>query len=519
MVLLAMLALGAGCQNGAKTNVAVPPKPPVMTSRSYYMGTPLSGPTAESVPSRESAANAWAVEVTIVSLDRVPAAGDSLGNKATFLTMARGASVVLPSSRLTRGARYAPPGDAAAVSAMRGGAVVKLSKGAGHSTELLARASGVVPPGATAAFKVAEPVPHEDHAAGRIWWRGVEVDVFRQAPQTDEHAAPGPTTAPASNAVQVALAVDDFAQPDRVDSSADTPAAMAAPSPQRELAIVDVSPQAGAQTLAFAVPFRFQGVSGQAVAAIVTIAPAPRGIADQELWTSCVSELEDSRRIAALPPQVAGHEESALHAALTALYKIDRRRAALTYLSELTGASLSGDAALVSDDHTLALVAGKVFKDQSIDHPQAAAIGWLLDRTWLLEMSEQIAGAKLAPELSAVLATHAGEVGRHQSSIEAVVRAAHSHADYEALLVEENKNFLEDSSPSARARAFDWLQVKGKAPGGYDPLGDDKQRRNALERALLGLPPLTTAPPTQPATEPTTAPTTEPKRTPSQEAP
>ena len=50
-------------------------------------------------------------------------------------------------------------------------------------------------------------------------------------------------------------------------------------------------------------------------------------------------------------------------------------------------------------------------------------------------------------------------------------------------LIVENRIFLEDSSPSARARANDWLGTMGAAPAGFDPLADREQRRAALREA------------------------------------
>ena len=44
--------------------------------------------------------------------------------------------------------------------------------------------------------------------------------------------------------------------------------------------------------------------------------------------------------------------------------------------------------------------------------------------------------------------------------------------------------YLEDSSPSARVRAYDWLAARGRAPQGYEPLGPARERRRALDAAL-----------------------------------
>ena len=43
---------------------------------------------------------------------------------------------------------------------------------------------------------------------------------------------------------------------------------------------------------------------------------------------------------------------------------------------------------------------------------------------------------------------------------------------------------LEDSSPAARVRAYDWLKAHARQPTGYDPLGEAHQRSAAIEKAL-----------------------------------
>ena len=81
---------------------------------------------------------------------------------------------------------------------------------------------------------------------------------------------------------------------------------------------------------------------------------------------------------------------------------------------------------------------------------------------------------------------HAGEAGRHAASIEQLTRGVGGRADFDGRVLGENLIFLEDSSPSSRVRAYDWLQSHGHAPAGYDPLGPPKARRAALERMLAG---------------------------------
>jgi len=51
-------------------------------------------------------------------------------------------------------------------------------------------------------------------------------------------------------------------------------------------------------------------------------------------------------------------------------------------------------------------------------------------------------------------------------------------------LLLENFIYLEDISPAARTRAFEWLAARDQAPQGYDPLASLKERRNVLNRIL-----------------------------------
>jgi len=53
----------------------------------------------------------------------------------------------------------------------------------------------------------------------------------------------------------------------------------------------------------------------------------------------------------------------------------------------------------------------------------------------------------------------------------------------DARVIAENLIYLEDASPASRVRAYDWLQSRGRAPAGFDPLGTPRERRDALEKA------------------------------------
>ena len=98
---------------------------------------------------------------------------------------------------------------------------------------------------------------------------------------------------------------------------------------------------------------------------------------------------------------------------------------------------------------------------------------------------ERTAGQRAA--LTGLVLRHAGEVGRFPRLHEALLAASVDEADLAARLAAENRVFLEDSSPAARVRAFDWLKARGLEPASYDPLAARGARRAALEaeRQLL----------------------------------
>jgi hypothetical protein len=172
--------------------------------------------------------------------------------------------------------------------------------------------------------------------------------------------------------------------------------------------------------------------------------------------------------------------------ALAALDRADARRRAMVYLAGQTGAQLCGDAALVADDATLQQFAADARAGAASAKPPYTpeALGWVLDRACLAWCARLSGENRLPPELSAVLSTYAGEAGRRPASLEEMLRAANSRAALDARLVSENLIYLEDSAPSARVRASDWLLARGRAPAGYEPLGPPRERREALERAL-----------------------------------
>jgi hypothetical protein len=111
-------------------------------------------------------------------------------------------------------------------------------------------------------------------------------------------------------------------------------------------------------------------------------------------------------------------------------------------------------------------------------------LAWILDFTTLQTLSKMLNDNQLPPEFSSVLTSFGGEAGRHASSLDEITKNLTGPGELQTRLIAENMIYLEDSSPAARVRAFDWLKGRKREPAGYDPLAPARQRKTALEKAL-----------------------------------
>jgi hypothetical protein len=200
--------------------------------------------------------------------------------------------------------------------------------------------------------------------------------------------------------------------------------------------------------------------------------------------------LKSAESVAARPVVFVGNSDwPGFENALEAIRQPGTRRAAMVFLASQTGASICEDVALVSDELLLDQLSQNVSQNVTAtkDARTRETLGWLLDYTALDLLTKLQVDGKLPPELESVLSLHAGEAGRHASSMEEIMRNLPSRKDLQSRLVAENLIYLEDSSPAARMRAYDWLTAQEQAPADFDPLADNKQRRESLQRALDAL--------------------------------
>ncbi len=503
-----LCAIAAGCARKEPPPFVAPRG--LQTERTHFAGSLLSGPTTRPVASVPPD-QALAVHVRFVSLEKMPAAGTPLAASARLIGADRLGTPILFASRLTRGARLLQLPDAAAFDK-----VVKADVG---RSVTLYDTRGALPRGVTSRYAIADQSPLNIQLTGETAHHRLELLIYRPdlrtKPASQAASAPASQPAVAVEAVELALVVEDLAPlPQEADRTADAGKDERPPPVsvvQREVAIVDRA-IGESDTVAMILPFQLADSQGRAVAAIVEIRRDPGSPEHMAALSQTIEEgRQSAARTASLPSvlAIAGDPSARLATFLGSLEGGERRRAGVVYLAGQVGAKLCEDAALVADEGTLATLADRATKVSSIaptitpaTSPTTPApiarldlpsLGWQLDRATFELLGQLLTDSKLSPELSAVLVAHLGEAGRHPSSIEEISRSMNSRQEFQQRLIEENLIFLEDSSPSARVRAFDWLAARGRAPAGYDPLGPVRERRLAIERAQTAPPPASPA--------------------------
>jgi hypothetical protein len=490
---LAALLL-VGCHNAPQTPQQFLAPPATAARVTHYIGTPLSGPTLAR-PVAFQPGDAFAVDVEFVGLEHMtPEAGQPVAGKARMLIQSRRDYPTMPAERLLRGSRWIDLKDQATLAG-------EISPVAGRIVEI-AKPTGALPSGVTASFTLTDSIGLEDPASDSAIHRQIEIDIYRAA----------------NNHLEMGIALADLADlaPEKTDLGESTgkeekqtpkpsrfagkagslpkPAASkpiitnAPPVFQRELAIVDLPPlSSGGERAAVIIPMLFAGADTTAVAAVLTLTPTSATPEHVAASARCADDLQRSSDAVANSPRaltVISPQWSRYRVALDALTQSDRRRAALVYLAAQTGAPLCRDVALAADEPTLDRLSGEVRR--AVASPVSAAptgeqLGWTLDRTTFKMIATMMNDAKLPLELSAIIADVAGQPGRDAGSMEEVSHSLSTRAQFNTRLQAENLISLEDSSLTARVRAYDWLLARGEAPPGYDPQGTRKDRRAALE--------------------------------------
>lgn len=255
-----------------------------------------------------------------------------------------------------------------------------------------------------------------------------------------------------------------------------------APRPLRELIVLDDPPRPG-DPLAIVLASPFESGAARAWLAWVEVTPPPppdeRASDDhRDSFEHVIRTLESALRTDERVDRA--EEQRVLLQALRELETTGDERAALVYLAGAAGAPLTEELALFAEDDVLTDLIQPIARAARELGESELPIGWVIERATALRLAARSIEGDLEPAILAALLRHTGEAGRYPSSIEQAARASTSLADFHATIVAENRIFLEDSNPSARVRAYDWLVADGSAPAGYDPLAPRAERRSAL---------------------------------------
>ncbi len=489
VALLLLLILSTSVTGCRSTEPAPAPLRPAVTAEGFhFLGTPLSGPVSGELDAPRPDA-ALQVKVTLAALERLPKDPlDPLESRTRLISVSRGGEPIVPVPRLTRGSRV---GFLDAADPF----LDHLARGKLGRSEVVGECRGALPPGVTVVHRTTEEGTSSGESVDGS--RRVEIEVFRGPGEAAGLAAGG--------VLQVVLSVEDWVwldeeRRDRKESGEDATTDEGTSQPpapsatrlvlQKEVVLLDTLSVSSPRAIVLLFPSRFRSSPAQALAAVVQVGPAPgegeAGVVEHaSALDRCVADLRRAsvavrNRLAVAP--VDPPVWPGLASGLEGLDSTATRRGALVFLANATGARLAEDIALAASEDVVARLTEAFLKARdSIEERRALA--WALEHAAFQLAAELLSSGDLPTDLEGVLAHHAGEVGRNASILEEVVAGASDAEDLRFRFDNENLIYLEDSSPAARARAFEWLSARSRAPAGYDPLAPVKHRRAALARA------------------------------------
>lgn len=461
---LASLLVAAACAAPRRA-----PPPPYAAALEPFAGSVLSGPLDLEPALAETP---WTLELRLARLDAWPVGGTPLGALVRQAIVEPSGDPLRVRGELALGVRVAPPGAVPPEASWE------------------RRDTGFLWPGSALSWESA-PDPASREPA-RTPWRRLGVLASRPL-----------DPAPGRDALELALVFEGVAaEPRTTTDESEDPREPAPPATaRRERLVLDVDADALAQPLVLVLPAPRERLPAAVLALELRLAREAPASADggsapesalaldasrQAARASLQEAREHARRAAA--PLEAGVFRLERSSALDALARRRPHRSALVFLADATGAAFAGELALVADDETLAAFQDDVRERLASAGPEldrAERLGWFLDGcayAWLARRLDDPARAP-EPELVALLLRQAGELGRHPDLVLEALAGCAGAADARARFLAENRIFLEDASPAARVRAYDWLRERGAAPAGYDPLGSREERRAALAAA------------------------------------
>lgn len=445
--------------------------PPLDTQLSYFEGSIRSGPTARQPAAERRSDEALSIETTLVYFEHLPTAPlVALPERTEMVMVARGGKLLRPTSELGRTARV---GTGEVAQRMRQGRLAgEYGRCAGAAQVL-----GALPRGVTAVFSAQYPeelrVPGEGTARRRFALQLARA----QQPADDELSA--------------ALVIEDLGvQGDEGDDEETAPSARVL---QREYVLLSDHPRSDGTAFVLGLPTPSLGADSGFL--LWVDAREPNALGDRAAAHEAAfarTELELTRvgaEVGALAGELPQSElyRREVGGVFEALDLQRYHRSGLVFLAGSTAAQLAQDFALVAETEALSDYVKTVIeqsKQGEVRSGDAAAVGWLLERSAYIFAANLLDEGKLPGELRACLLAHAGEAGNSSGGLLSAVAECTDLAGFELRLVEDNWISLADTQPAARVRAFDWLVQRGKAPADFDPLGSRETRRASLRKAL-----------------------------------
>lgn len=468
-VALFLAALATACASTPRAISA----PELIAITSHYAGDPIGGPIVSDIALELELNADDAIEVhgQLLVLSQMPVEGTvPLSEDIRFIIGGQGNDPLAPSSLVAPGARIAMGESAAALAAdIR-------RRGPDEAVESFALTS-LVAPGVTTVMAAvyAQPIellgyrPSERRLSIHIWQEDSEAD-----------------------SLAVALVVSDMVQVvEEGDVNAgDEGDLVVRAVPRRERLILDQPLMIDGSPLLIAVPARFDP-EGQFANLVILEARSveTKGGGEAALATEMEalrSEVRDAALDGAGRHQQLEVEERLRQRrlkAVDALADSVTRRAALVELGGGSLAPLATELALMGGDEILDRLTSRLLADPVELQALAGdpeALAWRLERDVILLFTQASLDDDLPVEYEALLLRYTGEAGRYPGSIEDALIAATSLDEFYGRIFEENYIALEDSRPSGRIRAFDWLTANGIVIPDFDPLGSSRERRAAL---------------------------------------
>lgn len=476
---------GAGCRSPAPAQ-PVPGElrlPESLERRVEQRFGTLLGGARSSRTQAAAASQVYGFELDLLSLERLPVEGlESLAAQTRMLASPLGEAPIRGATRLAVGAGFAQGAPAASLwEALLAGAAGRARLAASHRGVLAGGMSVLLH------LEASELIEDPDNFLREWPERG---PVLKELTAGLESRGP--------QGLGVGLGLSNLALGEGDADASLPPPEGGRPGGeflQHEWLVPSPRPVPDAGPLLLVVPSPFASGEGAAygIRILVHSLEDPLGEAEQAALAESLSAAEASaalleRSLAhASPQELQALEQQRLYKSLKAAPELELLRGLVGYLTSQGTADLAADLVLVADEGLLRewierLPEPNSGQAESLPDALPFDVAWQLERAAWLQLAQLAVAGDLELWQDALLLAHAGEVGRYPSTLGVEVRRAADARDFQARLRSENLLFLEDSSASARVRAFDWLERRGAAPAGFDPLASKADRKRILEQ-------------------------------------